>query len=161
MLQFEVSKQSNINISKGWLDQIATVFAKKYKFKEGWYFSLAFVDDKTIKRLNTSYRGKNAVTDVLSFAEDFKNFVDLPVDRKYLGEIVISVSQAKRQAKDLKCALKNEVARLVVHGLAHLVGYDHENTTKEEADKMLAFEKKVLTNLGLWELFKFEENIPV
>ena len=107
------------------------------------------------------YRGKDYATDVLSFAEDFKNFVDLPDDRKYLGEIVISVVQAKKQANDLKCSLKNEVARLIVHGLAHLVGYDHENTTKEEADKMLAFERKVLERLGIWELFQFEEEIPV
>ena len=107
MLQFEVSKQSNIIIANRWLEQIATIFAKEYKFKNQMYFSLAFVDDRTIKKLNSIYRGKDYVTDVLSFAEDFKNFVDLPDDRKYLGEIVISVTQAKKQASDLKCSLKN------------------------------------------------------
>ena len=158
MLTFEVNKQTNIAISKGWLQQVATAFAKEEKLNGGWYFSLAFVDDKTIKRLNNSYRGKNVATDVLSFAEDFKNFVDLPVDRKYLGEIVISVAQAKKQAKDLNCSLKNEVARLVVHGLSHLAGYNHEGTGKHQADKMLKFEKAILSRLHIWELFKFEEN---
>ncbi|MFH1667934.1 MAG: rRNA maturation RNase YbeY [Candidatus Komeilibacteria bacterium] len=157
MLTFEVSKQTNITIPRGWLQQIATAFIKERKLKGSWYFSLAFVDDKTIKRLNNSYRGKNMVTDVLSFTEDFKNFVDLPVDRKYLGEIVISASQARGQAKDIKCSLKNEVARLLIHGLSHLSGYDHEGTSKEEADKMLKFEKKVLKKLRIWGLFKFEE----
>jgi probable rRNA maturation factor len=157
MLQFEVSKQTNILISKRWLDKIATVFAKEGKLKGRSYFSLAFVDGKTIKKLNSAYRGKDCITDVLSFAEDFKNFVDLPTDRKYLGEIVICVSSAKKQASDLRCSLKNEVARLLVHGLTHLVGYDHEGTSQKEADKMLKFEKKVLIKLKIWGLFKFEE----
>lgn len=157
MLTFEVSKQTNILIPKRWLDKIATAFAKENKLKGKWYFSLAFVDNKTIKNLNNTYRGKNCPTDVLSFAEDFKNFVDLPIDRKYLGEIVISVPQTRKQAYELKCSLKNEVARLIVHGLSHLVGYDHEDASKKESDKMLSFEKSVLKSLSIWNLFQFEE----
>jgi len=161
MLTFEVSKQIDISITNRWLHTVATAFAKEAKLKNKSYFSLAFVDNKTIKRLNKNYRGKDCVTDVLSFAEDFKDFVDLPVDKKYLGEIVISVPQAKKQAKDLGCSLKNEVARLIIHGLSHLIGYDHEGTSQKEADKMLSFEKKILIRLNIWDLFSFEEDVSV
>lgn len=157
MLLFEVSKQTNIPISGKWLSNIAEAFDQEKRFKGKWYFSLAFVDKRTMKRLNRIYRGKNTATDVLSFEEDFKNFVDLPIDRKYLGEIVICVPQAKKQARDLKCSLKKEIARLLVHGLAHLSGYDHERGGDKEADRMLQFEKRILLKLKIWDIFKFEE----
>lgn len=156
MLTFEVSKQTKIAISKRWLKKIATAFAKSEKIGQRRYFSLAFVDAPTIKRLNQAYRGKNEITDVLSFAENSRNFIVLPADEGYIGEIVICVSQAKTQAAQIGCSLKNEVARLLVHGLAHLLGYDHEEASKKAADKMLAAEKKVLQQLNIWSLFKFE-----
>lgn len=158
MLTFEVSKQASITISSKWLKEIVDAFASQRKLKGQWYFSLAFVDGKTIKKLNRIYRGKDKVTDVLSFEEDHNNFIDLSTNQKYLGEIVICVAQAKRQAKEIKCSLDNEIARLLVHGLSHLSGYDHENTTKKEADKMLKFEKKILVKLKIWDVFKFEED---
>lgn len=157
MLTFEVNKQVSIIISNQWLQTVVDAFAKEQKLKGKWYFSLAFVDDKTIKKLNKIYRGKNKVTDVLSFEEDFNNFVDLSSDRKYLGEIVICVPQTKKQAKEVKCSLSNEVARLVVHGLAHLSGYDHENVSEREANRMFQLEKRILIKLKLWDIFKFEE----
>lgn len=157
MLLFEVSKQTSVVVPNKWLQKVADVFAKEKKLKGSWYFSLVFVDNKTIKRLNKIYRGKNIPTDVLSFEEDSKNFVDLPMDRKCLGEIVICVPQAKKQSKDIKCSLNNEITRLLVHGLAHLSGYDHERSGPKEAAKMLLFEKKILIKLGIWDIFKFEE----
>lgn len=159
MLLFEVSKQTNISISRKWLSDIAKAFDQEKKLKGKWYFSLAFVDSKTIKRLNKIYRGKNKITDVLSFEEDFKDFVDLPIDRKYLGEIVICVPQAKKQAQDIKCSLNKEIARLLVHGLAHLSGYDHELSGHWEAERMLQFEKRILVKLKIWSIFKFEEEL--
>ncbi|MDO8668891.1 MAG: rRNA maturation RNase YbeY [Candidatus Buchananbacteria bacterium] len=158
MLSFEINKQTETTLSLKWLKQVADIFGQENKLKGGWYFSLAFVDSKTIKRLNKKYRGQDKVTDVLSFEEDFKNFVNVPIDRKYLGEIVICVPQAKKQAKDIKCSFKNEIARLLIHGLAHLSGYDHEKVGQGEAAKMLKFEKKILERLKIWDVFKFEED---
>ena len=157
MLSFEINKQTSIIISGEWLKKIADTFYRENKLRGHWYFSLAFVDDKTIKKLNKTYRGKNKVTDVLSFEDNFENFIDLSSKEKYLGEIVICVPQAKRQAKDVGCSLNNEVTRLLIHGLAHISGYDHENVSKIEADKMLRLEKKILIKLKLWDVFKFED----
>jgi len=156
MLLFEVSQQTKISISYKWIQQIAESFNAVQKLKGDWYFSLAFVDQKTIKQLNKTYRGKNTVTDVLSFENNQKDFVAMPADKNYLGEIVICVSQARVQAQDLKCNLSQEVARLLVHGLAHLSGYDHENCSAHKALQMLQFEKKILLKLGIWDIFKFE-----
>ena len=55
------------------------------------------------------------------------------------------------------CSFKNEVARLLVHGLAHLLGYDHQGEDIRTAQKMLGLEKRVLVKLKIWQIFKFEE----
>lgn len=147
MLTYEVNKQVDIVLPKKRLEEVVAVFAQVYKFKKKRHFSLAFVDNKTIKRLNNNYRGISKVTDVLSFAEDFKNFVDVPADRRYLGEIVICVPQAKKQARQLGYLLSQEITRLLVHGLTHLVGYNHEGVSKEEENKMFDFEAKVMAKI--------------
>lgn len=156
MLSFEINKQIRIATSKRRLEQIAASFVVETKIKKNRHFSLAFVDAKTIKKLNQQYRGQDCVTDVLSFAEELSDPINQIVDREYIGEIIICVSQAKKQAKDLRCGLENEVTRLLIHGLAHLIGYDHEGVSQKEAAKMLLLEKRVLERLGLWEIFEFE-----
>jgi len=89
--------------------------------------SIALVSDAQIKRLNKLYRNKDKPTDVLSF----------PIGEKVngwliLGDIVISVDTAKRQAQELGYSLEEELKRLLVHGLVHLLGYDHELGGEEE-----------------------------
>jgi probable rRNA maturation factor len=76
---------------------------------------LIFVSDKTMKRLNTTYRGKAKTTDVLSF----------PLNDSVFGEVYISVPVAMRQAKEYGVTVSNEIIRLFCHGLLHLYGYDH------------------------------------
>lgn len=147
MLTFEINKQIDVSISRQWLEKIAITFAQANKLKGKWYFSLAFVDNKTIKKINSTYRGISKVTDVLSFSEDFKNFVDLPIDRKYLGEVVICVPQAKKQAKEFGHSLKKEITRLLVHGLSHLSGYNHEGASQKDSQKMFDFEDKTMMRI--------------
>lgn len=96
--------------------------------------SLVLAGDKKIKELNKIYRRKNRVTDVLSFGD-----WDIP---DFLGEIVICLPQARRQAKRFGVALKEELARLLVHAILHLVGYDHEGSRKE-AEKMFGLQEKM------------------
>lgn len=158
MLFFEISKQTKITISNKWITEITTEFNSARKLKGRWYYSLAFVDNKTIKHLNKTYRSKDKITDVLSFEDNLKNFIDSPSDQKYLGEIVICVPQAKIQAQEIKCSFSNEIARLLIHGLAHLSGFDHDNVSDKIALKMLRFEKKILIKLQIWDIFKFEED---
>ena len=103
--------------------------------------SIALVSDAQIKRLNKLYRNKDKPTDVLSF----------PIGEKVedwfiLGDIVISMDTAKRQARELGHSLEEELKRLLVHGLVHLLGYDHELGGEEEK-KFFELEESVLREL--------------
>lgn len=94
--------------------------------------SLVLVGSAKIKEFNKKYRGKNKATDVLSFEE--------------LNEIFICLPFAKKQAKLLKTPLNSELMRLLVHGIVHLKGYDHEKSAKD-AERMFAVEDKILKKL--------------
>ena len=111
-------------------------------------FSLAFVNGPAIRRLNKSYRGKDKVTDVLSFAEKDSDLPDgIFGESSELGEILICVSRAKEQAKQYGWSYDREVCRLLVHGLAHLVGFEHEGVSERTAEKMFSFERKVMDKI--------------
>ena len=84
---------------------------------------LAFVRDPAIRKLNSTYRGQDKVTDVLSFPSDQEYNPDSDV---YLGDIVISTDAAVRQAKEARHSVKREINELIIHGVLHLCGYDHE-----------------------------------
>jgi probable rRNA maturation factor len=103
--------------------------------------SIALVSDAQIKRLNKLYRNKDRPTDVLSFPIGEK-----VEDWLILGDIAISVDTAKRQAKELGHSLEEELKRLLVHGLVHLLGYDHELGGEEEK-KFFELEEFVLREL--------------
>jgi probable rRNA maturation factor len=103
--------------------------------------SIALVSDVQIKRLNKLYRNKDKPTDVLSFPIGEK-----VEDWLILGDIVISVDTAKRQAQALGHSLEEELKRLLVHGLVHLLGYDHELGGEEEK-KFFELEEFVLKGL--------------
>jgi len=83
--------------------------------------SLAFVGDRTMRRINRDYRGIDHTTDVLSFS-----YVDEPHAGGLLGEIFLSPGVAERQAAAAGCPVSEEIARLAVHGLLHVLGYDHD-----------------------------------
>jgi probable rRNA maturation factor len=107
--------------------------------------SIAFIDDEAMTALNRKFRKKNKTTDVLTFPAD-DSYVD--PSRKTgrpLGDIVISVDQARRQANDEKHALATEVRYLILHGILHALGYDHE-TDKGE---MHALEEELRGLVGL------------
>lgn len=84
--------------------------------------SLSLVDDDAIRSLNHRYRGKDKATDVLSFPLDAAS--PGPPER-LLGDVVISVETARRQAADYDAPLQRELYRLLIHGLLHLLGHDH------------------------------------
>jgi probable rRNA maturation factor len=86
--------------------------------------TIAFVSDKRIRELNRQFRGVDKATDVLSFPDDGP-------DKQNLGDIAISTETAARQAKDNGLSFDNEVAQLILHGLLHLSGYDHETDNGE------------------------------
>ena len=85
--------------------------------------SIAFISDRRMTELNKLFRDKNTTTDVLSFpykADDFDP------DKNNLGDIVISVEQAQKQAQENGLTLESEIKQLILHGVLHLCGYDHE-----------------------------------
>ncbi len=91
-------------------------------------FSLAFISDSRMKQLNELFRGKNTTTDVLSFPHEPDEF---DPDKNNLGDIVISAEQAHKQATENGLTLEGEIKQLILHGLLHLCGYDHETDNGE------------------------------
>lgn len=103
--------------------------------------NVVFVTDTYIQSLNKSYRDKDEPTDVLSFNYQGDSLGD---NEDLVGEIYISVETAKKQAKEYKIDLIDELKKLFTHGFLHIHGYDHEK--KEDYEKMLKLENKVLSS---------------
>lgn len=103
--------------------------------------SLSFVNDKTIQKLNKQYRSKDKPTNVLSFSLQEGEFGN--INPHVLGDIVISADIAKTDAAKNARSFEQEIDFLIIHGLLHLLGYDHEGSTKEEAKHMQKKEKEL------------------
>ena len=99
--------------------------------------SLLITDDETIRKYNKEYRNKDRATDVLSFPME---------DDIILGDVAISFETAKRQSEEAEINIDREVAFLFIHGLLHLLGYDHE-TSQEDEEEMFALQEKILKKL--------------
>jgi probable rRNA maturation factor len=106
--------------------------------------SIAFVDDEAMQDLNKRFRKKNKTTDVLTFPAD-DSYADPKGKGRPIGDIVISVDQARRQAAEEKHSLATEVRYLILHGILHALGYDHESDSGE----MNALEIEVRSLVGL------------
>jgi probable rRNA maturation factor len=113
--------------------------------------SLTFVGDRAMRRLNREHRGKDRTTDVLSFPQ----YAPFAVPRRpragepevLLGDVVISLDVARRQAAAYGASLEAEIERLLVHGLLHLVGHDHE--APPERARMRREERRLARAIGL------------
>ncbi len=136
MLYLEVNQQSGKKITKSWFEKNIKKALNILKVKGRTELSIALIGDRAMGRLNKIYRGQDKVTDVLSF--NYKPIL--------LGEIIICYPQAVRQARRQKHSVKKEIKILLIHGLLHLLGYDHKK--KKEAEKMQNLEKKVLSKIN-------------
>lgn len=96
--------------------------------------AVVLVGENRIRNLNKRYRGKNRVTDVLSF--------ETKGDNEELGDIVVCIPRAKKQARQAGHSFKKELAILLIHGLLHLLGYDHEK--QDGAKLMEGLENRIL-----------------
>lgn len=118
----------------------------KHEGATGSILSIVFVDEEEIQDLNREYRGRDAVTDVISFAfEDNENH--LPSDVRVLGDIYICIPRMKEQAKEYGHSEKRELSFLVVHGMLHLLGYDHMDALEEK--RMFALQDEILESLDI------------
>ena len=109
-------------------------------------FSIIFIDDEKMQELNNEYRGIDRTTDVLSFALEDNQRIELPI--RELGDIFISIPKMKAQALEYGHSEKRELSFLTVHGLLHLLGYDH---TRSEEDEKIHFglQDKILNDLNI------------
>lgn len=147
MLAAEISGLPEKGISESLIRRCVRIFGAAAKLKRQ-SFSLAFVDGPTIRKYNRAYRGKDKVTDVLSFAQADSEFIG-PAEAEELGEILICLSRARSQAREYGWSLEREVCRLLIHGLAHLIGYEHEGVSRRIEQKMVRFESGVMDMLGI------------
>jgi probable rRNA maturation factor len=109
--------------------------------------TLVVTDDEAMHRLNRTYLGIDAPTDVLSFGGESPDFVSVPEAGLYLGDVIISYPQAQAQAAAAGHSVEAELALLVVHGVLHLLGYDH--VRPEDKAVMWERQAEVLARLGL------------
>ncbi len=107
--------------------------------------SLVFTDDSHIEKLNKQYLGREGATDVISFYLDDER---TPDGKLILGDIVISVDTAERQAQEQGHSFTEELEMLIVHGMLHLLGYDHEKKETFAGNKTQA-KRKLLPQIGL------------
>ena len=121
-------------------------FACKHLNINNPVLNIVIVDNKRIQEINRDYRNKDAVTDVISFAFEEVKDVDYK-DVRFLGEIYISYERCKSQAKDYGHSVKREFCYLAVHGLLHLLGYDHMN--EEDKKVMRALEEEILNEYDI------------
>ena len=91
--------------------------------------SVLLTDDKTIKELNKKYRDQDQTTDVLSFSQN--DGEESILESRLLGDVVISISTAKKQASQHDLLLEEEIVLLLIHGTLHLLGFDHEVSHRE------------------------------
>ena len=117
-----VNQQRKIKINPQMFVEIAEKAIRSIAAANGKTTTIAFVSDSKMRRLNGDFRGQKATTDVLSFPFEADEFS--VADN--IGDIVISVEQAARQAAENNLSLETEISQLILHGILHLCGYDHE-----------------------------------
>lgn len=129
--------------NKAFFRKVVATTLKKEKKPEA-RVEIIFLSRHQIEKLNFNYRKKKEPTDVLSF--DRANQFPLE-DKNYLGELVVCLPYVKKNAKKFKESLKKELARVLIHGILHLLGYNHEKGGKDFKTMMAKQEKYLLISL--------------
>lgn len=141
----EINNLTSDVVSKKFLEKVAKIVLKGERATEKVDLSIALVSQNRIKELNRKYRKKNRATDVLSFinpAEWDEKFKVAPLRKnEELGEIAICLKEVKNNAKKFGFTFEKEIARVLIHGILHLFGYDHE---KNKADAKKMQEKEIM-----------------
>lgn len=145
MNEFKIVDEYGCNFDYSYLDKIINK-TLEMEGVDSSIFSIVFIDDEKMHELNKTYRGIDRTTDVLSFAFEDNN--KLCYNIRQLGEIFVSIPRMQQQAKEYGHSESRELSFLVVHGLLHLLGYDH---TKGENEEKEMFSKQELV------LDEFEE----
>lgn len=137
------------------IEELLQFAAKKLSLSDETEMSVTFMDNPSIQEINRTYRGKDAPTDVISFALEDEGEDEIPVifeedDEpmpRVLGDIMISINRAKEQAEEYGHSYDRELGFLAVHGFLHINGYDH--MTPEDEAEMFGLQKEILDAYGL------------
>jgi probable rRNA maturation factor len=134
-------------VEPSWLEDIAQRVLAAEKAKSKTEVGIVVTGQEMVQQLNRNFRGQDEPTDVLAFssreeAVGLPTFILAPDGLSHLGEVIISYPQALKQAEEHSHSLKKELTILLIHGLLHLLGYDHEEGEQER--QMQAREKELL-----------------
>lgn len=147
-MEIEIINQTNENIEKelNELEIMLKDFCKRENLGNV-IFNIIITDEEKIHNINKIYRGLDRPTDVISFALEDDDVMVTPEDIRILGDIYICIEKVKSQADEYNHSFKRELSFLAIHGLLHLLGYDHMN----EADEKIMFSKQeeVLNYYGI------------
>ncbi len=141
-----------ISLDKGWIRNIVLEALKTEGIVGPVEMGVAIIDDDRMQELNRTYRNVDEPTDVLSFhmppymeQKSELTFIIPPDKARHLGDVLVSYPRAMQQAQEQGCELEQELALLIIHGVLHLLGYDHE--LPREGRRMKAREKTILSKL--------------
>ena len=144
MIFIEVDEQYGDFVSRDLLQKAAQETLQKEHLENQISLSIKITGENEIQELNSAYRGFDKTTDVLSFEADF---FDPDLESRYLGDVVVSYPQAALQAQRRGHSTQAELQLLVIHGVLHLLGYDHQSETDKES--MWLVQNQVLQAIGL------------
>ncbi|MBL7182959.1 MAG: rRNA maturation RNase YbeY [Anaerolineae bacterium] len=143
-INIQVAPHFGAKVDEVALRRLAAEVLGREEVAEGTELSLIITDDEAIRELNRRFRGVDAPTDVLAFgAGAEEQFVSAPESPPYLGDVVISYQRALAQAEELGHTAAEELKLLVIHGILHLLGYDHQE--QAAARKMREREERILS----------------
>lgn len=146
MNTYEIFNETDKNLENE-MDKLYELleFTLKREKLDNVEFNIIFVDSKTIHEINKTYRNVDRVTDVISFALEDNKTIEL--DHRLLGDIYICIERAEEQAKEYGHSLMRELSFLTIHGLLHLLGYDHME--KDEEEIMFKKQEDILNEFGI------------
>lgn len=153
MVRFSDEQSLEHGVTEGWLERIVGQCLSYENIDYGCEVGVTFVDDEAIRMLNREHRNIDRKTDVLSFPmlSDVRSVEKTDIDPEtglvYLGDVVISVETAMRQAEEFGHSLEREIAFLTVHSMMHLMGYDH--ICESDRRIMRTHEEAVLDELNI------------
>ena len=148
-IDIKIAPSVQAGLSKRWLRTVAARALRLEELAQPAELGVLLTDDEEVRRLNRQHRGIDTTTDVLSFPVEGsgEGFPAPPGGVWWLGDVVVSYPQAVRQAADYGHSIEREMAFLVVHGILHLLSYDHYLPAEEA--RMQARQEAVLGSLGL------------
>lgn len=148
------NRQEKFEIEESLIKKLEEIIIESLKYEEyelDYEVSLSFVENEEIRELNRDFRGKDSITDVLSFPlldDEFDLFVDEEMEFiESLGDIVISLDRAYEQSEEYNHSFFREICFLVTHSIFHLLGYDHD--TEENTKIMRSKEEYILNKLNI------------